>query len=413
MAKFCILTLLKIKQTVCRSVKSLQVIKRQKIMKTIQTICQYLLGIILIIVGLLAWKFEEPLYGLGIILLGLLILPIVWSLLNKVLKREFSAKLKMGVTIGLALAIIIGLYAQGRKDYGLVESITDTHIQDLSTHPVKTIKINDLAYYYIEEGKGEAVFLLHGFPDMANTWDQTITELSRNHRVIAPFLRGYYPTGIPKDGQLSVKLIADDIVKIAETLGIEKFTVVGQDWGASIAYATANLAPKKVIKIVALAIPHPSCIELTPELLMAGRHFIVFSNKNWAIRYTRKNDFEYIDRLYKRWSPDFVNYKESSDAIKETFKYPGRLEAALGYYISLAEDQTNENTLAFYATLPKVPVLFLGGENDKGVTDTFISNMKERMPAKSRVVILKNAGHFLHREVFKDFITELEAFING
>lgn len=355
--------------------------------------------------------FEEPLYGVGIFTLGLLIFNPSFNLLSKRLEQVFRPKIRIGLIVGLATLIIGGLCLQGRMEYEVKEDLSPAAISKLSIHPVKQEKIGELDYFFIEKGSGPVIFLLHGFPDMANTWDETITELSKNYRVIAPFLRGYYPTSIALDGNYSVKTVAGDIVELANQLEIDEFNIMGQDWGASISSAVANLAPNKVLKVIALAIPHPSCVELSPELLYYGRHFIVFDFPDWSVRYTRKNNFEYIDRLYKRWSPDFKNYKEASNAIKETFKCKGRLAAALGYYWSLSKDQKNQEMVAFYEELPTMPFLFLGGEHDAIVTPEMLQKIKNTMPATTQTAVFKNAGHFLHQEVFEEYIKAVKDFL--
>lgn len=313
--------------------------------------------------------------------------------------------------MALAVILILAVSLQGRTSYDLQEHITPSVLDSLSIHPVHKQAVNGLDYYFIEAGEGETVFLLHGFPDMANTWDETITELSKDYHVVAPFLRGYYPTGIPEDADYSVKTVASDIVALAAVMGIDSFNIVGQDWGASISYSVANLAPGKVKRIATIAIPHPSCFELSPGLLWFGRHFILFSFENYSVRYTRKHDFRYIDRLYRRWSPDYEAYQESSSAIKETFKFPGRLEAALGYYVSFRDEQGDESRSDFYGQLPQAPVLFMGGENDRGVQEEALACTQEKLPKGSRGVLFKNAGHFLHREIPDQFLKELKSFL--
>jgi len=368
---------------------------------------QYLFGIILFLVGGITIILGEPIYGLGIILLGLLLIPLSSNFLTR-----SSAKLKSILFIGISLLLILTISMFGRKKYDRTENLTSDEISSLSIHPVKKIKVNKLDYYYIEKGQGETILLLHGFPDMANTWDETIQELSKTRRVIAPFLRGYYPTGIPEDQDYSVKTIAGDMVKLMNNLNVENFIVVGQDWGASISYAVANLAENSVSKMVSIAIPHPTCLLPTPQLLYAGRHFFLFGTGNYGVRYARKKDFEYIDRLYQRWSPDYVDYQKSSEAIKETFKFPNRLEAALGYYTSFASDQSNVEKNEFYQTIPNIPILFLVGENDDIATEQVVQSMKTKMPEDSRTIVFENAGHFLHREIFQEFIAELKLFLN-
>lgn len=374
---------------------------------------KYVLSIVLLLIGSITILLEEPLFGIGLILIGLLLMPLSSKFLTKKAPKLFTKRNKVLISLVTGLVIVIAIGSFGRKQYNQVEKITNEKLVSLSIHPVKKIVVNKLDYYYIEKGEGETILLLHGFPDMANTWDETISELSKTHRVIAPFLRGYYPTGIPKDNDFSVKTIADDMVKLLDGLSIDKFTVVGQDWGASIGFSVTNLADERVQKFVSLAIPHTSCLELTPSLAYVGRHFLLLGTSDYGVRYARKSNFEYIDRLYQRWSPDFKNFQASSDAIKETFKFPNRTEAAIGYYRSFSKDQNVSEVQEFYQKVPKTPVLFLLGEHDLIYSEKMVSSMKEKMPVGSKTVVFKNAGHFLHREVFPEFISELKAFLNN
>ncbi|MBL4673925.1 MAG: alpha/beta hydrolase [Arenicella sp.] len=367
-------------------------------------------GLLVFVIGFITLLLSEYYYGSILCLLGLCLMPLAVT----VVINSFGLRLEPRYTFfSIALLLILLCYSlvnHGNDAIRLNEDRSELAINRLSQHEIKHLQLNSIDQYFIEAGKGpETIFLLHGFPDMASTWDETITELSKTHRVIAPFLRGYYPSGM--DDDYSVKTIAGDITELAKVLKVERYAILGQDWGASIAFATANLAPENVTKVIALAIPHPSTIIPTPSLLFAGRHFFVFSQKDWAIRYTQSGNYSYIDTLYQRWSPDFEDFQESSDAIKTTFKYPGRLEASLGYYLALFEDQANADKKIFYASLPKVPVLYLGGENDQGVTEEITDAMEQTMPMGSKVVVFKKAGHFLHREVFSDFIDELKAFL--
>jgi len=382
-------------------------------MKKLTVIIRYILGLMLILVGLITIILEEPLYGSGFIILAILLIPITSKLLKKISPNLFSSKSKKGVFISISLLIVISISLFGRKKYNKVENINEKELATLSIHSIYHTKINALDYYYIEEGEGETIILLHGFPDMANTWDETITELSKTHRVIAPFLRGYYPTGIPENMDFSVKAIADDMIQLVGKLSIDKFTVIGHDWGASISYAMANLSPDKVEKIVSISIPHPASLKPTFEFLYAARHFLIFQTGSYGVRYTRKDNFEFIDRLYQRLSPDYTEFKKSSDAIKETFKFPNRLEAALGYYKSFGIDQKSPAKMTFYAELPKVPVLFMAGENDNFVTEENLNAMRNKMPKGSKTIVFKNSGHYLHREIFTEYFLELKSFLTS
>ena len=149
--------------------------------------------------------------------------------------------------------------------------------ESLSPHSTRFLDVNGLKYAFIEAGAGTPVIFLHGFPDLACTWNDTISGLSDNYRCIAPYMRGYYPTDIATDENYSVKIIAEDILALCDQLGIDTFYLVGHDWGASIAYTLANLAPKRVKKLVTVAIPIASVIKPTLKLIWRARHFLFFS----------------------------------------------------------------------------------------------------------------------------------------
>ena len=105
-----------------------------------------------------------------------------------------------------------------------------------------------IALHYRELGEPEqpAVFLLHGWPDSPHTWDALAPQIAAlGFRVITPFLRGFGPNRFNDDkhfrsGQLTA--IANDICELANFLQLEKFAIVGHDWGAVITYVASDVA---------------------------------------------------------------------------------------------------------------------------------------------------------------------------
>ena len=59
----------------------------------------------------------------------------------------------------------------------------------------------------------------------------------------------------------------------------------------------------------------------------------------------------------------------------------------------------------------KKPVLFLKGENSDYILNKDLILIDKYFP-KSKVEIIKNAGHWLHSENQKDFINKVSTFIN-
>ena len=70
---------------------------------------------------------------------------------------------------------------------------------------MRRIRLGELEVAYLTAGPddGPVALLLHGYPDTAWSWRYLAPVLAgRGYRVVAPFLRGYAPTGLAPDGCL-------------------------------------------------------------------------------------------------------------------------------------------------------------------------------------------------------------------
>lgn len=105
---------------------------------------------------------------------------------------------------------------------------------------------------------GDVVVLLHGFSQLNKSWDQ-VAPLLHAHglRTLAPNQRGYSPGARPR-GRWAYRgsELVSDVLALAELAG-GPVHLVGHDWGAVVAWATAVLAPEKVRTLTAVSTPHP------------------------------------------------------------------------------------------------------------------------------------------------------------
>src|SRR4051812_39209965 len=199
------------------------------------------------------------------------------------------------------------------------------------------VTANGLRFAYLEQGTGPLVLLVHGFPDTAHTWDRTMAAVAAaGFRAVAPFQRGYAPTEIPPKGAITSTTLGEDMLALIEALGESSAILVGHDWGASGAYAAAALGPDKIRLLVTIAIPHPRSIKPTPRNVWKLRHFW-WLRWNFAPGSVRKNDFAYVDELWRRWSPSWQDVPaDETKLVKAAFAEPGCLEAACAYYKSIS-----------------------------------------------------------------------------
>lgn len=135
-------------------------------------------------------------------------------------------------------------------------------IQDLR------VPANGIEVAVTTAGSGPPVLLLHGFPHTRALWSRMLPDLARDHRVIAPDLRGLGDTTRAAGGYDALTLAAD-AVALLDALGIDgPADVVGIDLGAPPALATALRYPERVRRLAvieSLAGPLPGA-----EAFLAG-----------------------------------------------------------------------------------------------------------------------------------------------
>jgi pimeloyl-ACP methyl ester carboxylesterase len=130
---------------------------------------------------------------------------------------------------------------------------------------------------------GDVVVLLHGFPQSNKSWDQVAPLLhARGLRTLAPSQRGYSPGARPRGrwAYRSSELVAD-VLAVADLAG-GPVHLVGHDWGAAVAWATAVLAPEKVRTLTAVSLPHPGAfMAAMPRGQALDSWYIALFNLPW------------------------------------------------------------------------------------------------------------------------------------
>jgi pimeloyl-ACP methyl ester carboxylesterase len=253
------------------------------------------------------------------------------------------------------------------------------------------VTANGLRFAFLSEGRGPLVLLLHGFPDTAHTWDDVRPALAaRGFRAVSPFTRGYSPTAIP-ERDATQETLARDALALIEALGEESAILIGHDWGATAAYGATALEPRRVRKLITLAIPHPATLRPTPSKLWGVRHFALYKLPGAPERFAR-NDFAALREIYRRWSPAWDPPPEELAAVRACFSHPESLRAAFGYYRAFSA-----GGMAFMRKPIGVPTVVFSGEQDGVATRDDFEHAASMFTA-GYVVEAMPGGHFLHRE---------------
>jgi len=105
--------------------------------------------------------------------------------------------------------------------------------------------VNRRTIRYLESGLGRPIVLLHAFPLTADMWRAQLAAAPKGCRMIAPDLRGFGGSSIDRR-EIGMDDYASDIVKLMDSLLIEKFAVAGLSMGGYIAFGVLRLARQRV-----------------------------------------------------------------------------------------------------------------------------------------------------------------------
>jgi pimeloyl-ACP methyl ester carboxylesterase len=115
------------------------------------------------------------------------------------------------------------------------------------------------------------------------------------------------------------------------------------------------------------------------------------------------DDFAFLERLWSDWSPGWRWPVEEMARLKQTFREPGVVAAAIDYYRALLNPARQD---ARYAALQsrmmgepiEVPAMMLHGADDACLGVELVAGMEAFFPRGLRVEVVPGTGHFLHQE---------------
>jgi pimeloyl-ACP methyl ester carboxylesterase len=256
----------------------------------------------------------------------------------------------------------------------------------------------------------EPVMLLHGWPDDTRGWWGVIPHLERaGYRWAAPWLRGFGPTRFRspdavRDG--SAVALTQDAIDLADHLGWKRFSVVGHDWGARIAYTLAALFSDRISTITTLALSYsPGGRFPTPSFEQSRRWWYQwFMTTDCGAEAVRADPKGFAREQWHTWGPSGWFDDAEFERTAKSFENPDWADITLNAYRSRWKTEAadsrylrlRERLAATEMLIP--PTLMIQGAADMCDSASESEGQARYFTSGYRRVLLDGVGHFPARE---------------
>lgn len=231
------------------------------------------------------------------------------------------------------------------------------------------VDLKDVFLHYGTAGTrgNPPVLLLHGWPDLWFSWEDTMHALAqRGYHVFAPDQRGYGRSSKPpRVGDYALPNLTADIAQFIERLQTGPVHLVGHDWGGAVAWSLALTRPDLVRSLTAVNAPHPwvfaKSLLTRPAQLLRSWYMVMFQLPGLAELLLGSFDAKLQSLLLAHGVP--IDDPELLARYREQWRNPGAIRMPLAWYRALFRGSLNREALAMRQKV-KVPTLVVWGEQD-------------------------------------------------
>ncbi len=275
-------------------------------------------------------------------------------------------------------------------------------------------EVNGVRLHYVTAGKGPLIIFLHGFPEFWYEWKDQLPEFAKDHRAVAPDMRGYNlsekPAGVD---HYQMKDLVEDVRALAEHLGYKKFVLVAHDWGGGAAWSFAIAHPEYLEKLIIINCPHPAILarELAenPAQQKASLYMLLFRSPQAEQTLSANNYAGLVEGVLGDGLKSGAFAEADKQAYIAAWSQPGALTGGLNYYRAANLGPPSPDFPAAPPADPanmvvKVPTLVIWGEKDTALLTGNLDGMDKFVPDLT-IKRIPDGSHWV--------IHEKPALVNG
>jgi pimeloyl-ACP methyl ester carboxylesterase len=266
------------------------------------------------------------------------------------------------------------------------------------------------------------VILLHGFPESHRTWREIAPRLQDKFFLLMPDQRGFAGSDLPQDVEdYKTDLLVDDIFALADALAIERFALVGHDWGGAIAWGAALRNDPRLTRLAIVNAPHPVIFQKSliedEEQRAASQYINVFRVPGFEKMVEAKGFDWFFDTSFARHVDTLQISEEERRQYVADWSQPGAFNAMLNWYrgskvIVPPPSVTVPLPDLLLRAFPKIkiPTLVIWGMQDKALLPLQLCGLEELVDDLA-IERLPDAGHFAPWEAGEEVAALLETFL--
>ena len=236
----------------------------------------------------------------------------------------------------------------------------------------ESVLVNGKNIYYEIYGKGEPLFLLHGYTLSSKSWLPYVEDFDEEYEVYLIDLTGHGKSEAFKE-ILSIKSVAEDLNSLIRYLKLDKIKAIGFSFGGDVLFQLALINPSLIESMITIGAVGTWTVNDFPEFQK-------------AFTYENRADFPWL-----------LSYHGTDDKVKAL------MDQFQNYTIKITDEELQSL---------KPEVLIMIGDDDEGMDIVEVARVKKNLP-KSDLWILPNVAHGAHEGETKDeFIIKSMAFLS-
>ena len=245
------------------------------------------------------------------------------------------------------------------------------------------------------KGEGKPLLILHGYFGMSDNWKTIGNKFSEEYQVHLIDQRNHGRSF--HEDEFNYEVLVEDLLNYIQHYRLDEVNIVGHSMGGKTAMLFAVMYPDLVDKLIIVDMS-PRYYQPHHNAILAGLNSIDFSVQNTRTLVDKKLSVLIPDLGVRQFLLKNVYWKE-----KGQLAYRFNLE-------SLTDNNPEVGEALPSFTVFEKETLFLKGSKSDYITENEEPIIEAHFP-NSKIVEIKNAGHWLHAENPKQFYDEVSAFL--